>query len=79
MAHAIAELDGYWTEIVAIRVDETVARSAAALTHRHPLTGGDAIHLASALRVDDQELVFVAWDRALRIAALDERLAVAPA
>lgn len=79
MAHAIAELGDYWAEVAAIRVDETVARSAAALTHRHPLAGGEAIQLASALRVDEQELVFVAWDRSLRAAALNEGLAVAPA
>lgn len=79
MTHAIAELDGHWAEVVAIKVDETVARSAAALTRRHPLAGGDAIQLASALRVDEQELVFVAWDRSLRTAALSEGIAVAPA
>lgn len=79
LAFTIAELERSWDAVVAVRVDETVARSAAALTRRYPLAGGDAIQLASALRVDEEELVFVAWDRSLRAAALSEGLAVAPA
>lgn len=79
LAQAVAELEGYWAQVAALRVDDAVARAAETLTRRYPLAGCDAIHLASALRVDDEELVFVAWDRSLRAAALAEGVAVAPA
>ena len=79
LLQALGELDEHWSELVAVKVDDQVARAAGALTHRHLLRGGDAIHLASAMEVSDPELVFVAWDDALRKAARDEGLAVAPA
>jgi hypothetical protein len=78
LLEALGELDEYWDEVVAVKVDADLARAAGALTRRHPLRGGDAIHLASAVEVDDPELVFVAWDDALRRAALAEGFPVAP-
>lgn len=79
LVRALIELDEAWADVVALLVDATVAASAAALTGAHRLRGQEAIHLASALRLADAELVLATWDRRLRQAALDEGIAVAPA
>lgn len=79
LARALGELDEAWSDVVALLVDATVAAGAAALTGTHRLRGQDAIHLASALRLADSELVLATWDGRLRQAALDEGIAVAPA
>lgn len=42
------------------------------------LRAGDAIHLATALRLDEPDLLFASWDGDLRRAAGELGLAVAP-
>jgi predicted nucleic acid-binding protein len=79
LQRAIAEFEDGWARMVAVVVDLTVGTRAAALTSKHALRGQDAIHLASALRLDDDELVLATWDRRLKEAALAEGVAVAPA
>jgi predicted nucleic acid-binding protein len=79
LGRALAELHEAWSDLVAVLVDAALAGSAAALAGAHELRGQDAIHLASALRLADSELVLATWDRRLRQAALDEGVAVAPA
>lgn len=59
-------------------VDLTLARHAGELAQRHALRGYDAIHLASALSLDDPNLVLVTWDRDLSSAARAAGRAVAP-
>jgi len=76
---ALDELEGRWSSLATIEVDEMIARGAGLLAGRHALRALDAIHLASALRLEDPELVVVSWDERLRRAALDEGIAVAPA
>ena len=76
---ALDELEGRWSSLATIEVDEMIARGAGLLAGRHALRALDAIHLASALRLEDPELVVVSWDERLRQAALDEGIAVAPA
>ncbi len=61
-----------------IELDDTLIRAAADAAEVLQLTAGDAIHLASALTLDEPELVFATWDAELRRAALDAGLAVAP-
>ena len=76
---ALIELEGRWSSLATIEVDEMIARGAGLLAGRDALRALDAIHLASALRLEDPELVVVSWDERLRRAALDEGIAVAPA
>jgi uncharacterized protein len=78
LERAIAEVEDGWARMLAVVVDPTVGTRAAALTGSYALRGQDAIHLASALRLEDDELVLATWDGRLRQAALDEGIAVAP-
>jgi hypothetical protein len=43
------------------------------------LRGADAVHLASALALEAQDLVVAVWDRRLHDGATAEQLMVAPA
>jgi predicted nucleic acid-binding protein len=52
-----------------IGVDGDLAREAGELAEREALRGYDAVHLATALGVDDPDLVLVTWDRDLAGAA----------
>ncbi len=74
---AARALGSDWQEIDAIAVTEAIAESAAALALRRPLSGAEAIHLATALTLADEATVLVTWDRRLARAALGEGLAVA--
>ena len=74
-----ASLELRWEEIDAVDVDEVTALFAGALSERHGLHALDAIHLASALTVDDGQTVMVSWDADLRRAAEAEGLALSPA
>ncbi len=79
LAKAVSELEEVWSDVVALLVDGSVATRASSLAGRYALRGQDAIHLASALRLGDDELLLATWDGRLRQAALDEGLAVTPA
>ncbi len=72
-----------WAEFaVAIRPVELTAdveRHAGNLAQRRALRGADAVHLASALAIDAQDLVVAVWDRLLHEGARAEQLMVAPA
>jgi predicted nucleic acid-binding protein len=61
-----------------IGVDRRLSREAGELAERHALRGYDAVHLASALSVDDEGLVLVTWDHDLARATLDAGRAVVP-
>ena len=63
--------------MLALDVDETVARMAGSLAETHGLRGMDAIHLASASLLADARPVVVTWDAELRKAAQAEGLSVA--
>ena len=62
-----------------IGVDAALARAAGKLAEEYALRGYDAVHLATAIRSDDRNLLVVTWDRDLGGAALQRGLAVAPA
>lgn len=55
-----------------------VGHHAAELAAAHPLSGADAVHLATALALRDQAVVVATWDRRLSMAALAEGLDVVP-
>lgn len=63
---AFEELFG---ELVAIGVDEALAARAGGHAEDMGLRGYDAIHLATALELGDEEVVLVTWDRDLARAA----------
>ncbi|KSW30317.1 type II toxin-antitoxin system VapC family toxin [Cellulomonas sp. B6] len=64
-----------------LRLVETVPAvldEAARLVERHPLRAADAVHLASALVLRSPDLLVLAWDEHLAVAARSEGLAVLP-
>jgi predicted nucleic acid-binding protein len=68
----------YWAAVRPVELTEAVEDHAARLTAVHALRGADAVHLASALAIDDADLVVAAWDRRLHQAAVTEGLRIAP-
>lgn len=68
----------YWAAVRPIELTATVERHAGRLAQLHSLRGADAVHVASALAVSDDELILAVWDRRLHTAALATHLQVAP-
>jgi predicted nucleic acid-binding protein len=56
-------------------MDEALAREAGELADSLALRGYDAVHLASALALGDEEVALITWDRDLGAAA--ERMGLA--
>ena len=76
---AVRDLDGACAAIRLIGVDWHLAVSAGEIAEQHALRGYDAVHLATALSIDDTDLVLVTWDQDLAHAALSAgRSAVPP-
>lgn len=69
----------FWKSVRPVELTPDVERFAGRLATRHALRGADAVHLASALAVAEDDLVVAVWDRRLHAASVAERLAVAPA
>ena len=80
-AHATARrgADAIRSRLIVIELGAEVATAAAHLTQARGLKGADAVHLASALALEDPQVVVATWDRRLHAAALAEGLTVAPA
>jgi predicted nucleic acid-binding protein len=78
LRRAVRAIDELYAELDVIGLDEALARAAGALAERHALRGYDAVHLASALAVDDRDLVVATWDRALADAANAQDRAIVP-
>ena len=68
----------YWGSTRPVELTATVAGHAGQLARRYALRGADAVHLASALILEDPELLFAVWDRRLHGGARETRLQVAP-
>lgn len=62
---ATARLNDIWSELLVVAVDQSLLNHAAALCNTHPLRGYDAVHCASAIAVQDVDLVAAAGDRRL--------------
>lgn len=62
---ALGLLDRMWPEFELIEVDEAVTARAAALAHQFGLRGYDAVHCASAVQLDDHDLVVASGDQKL--------------
>lgn len=73
---AFAGLEALFGELHPMHVDELLVRRAGTLSSRLGLRGYDSVHLAAAERLADEELLFVAGDRALCAAAREVGLRV---
>lgn len=75
---AVADLEAACTAMVLVGVDWTLAQHAGELAELYALRGYDAVHLATALSVDEPDLVLLTWDRDLADAAVRAGRAVIP-
>lgn len=71
--------DGYWAATRPVELTDAVTADAGQLARQHALRGADAVHLASALAVGAEGLIFAVWDQRLRAAAAAAGFALAPA
>lgn len=74
---AVDSLDDLWRDFRVIEVDETVIRRGAELADRHALRGYDAVHCASAERIDAPDLVVASGDKDVLTACTELALATA--
>jgi predicted nucleic acid-binding protein len=65
-ARALADFEDLQGELVSIGVDEALARRAGSLADELRLRGYDAVHLATALELGDDDVALVTWDADLR-------------
>ena len=75
---AVKELEGACASMQLVGIDSELAIDAGDLAARYALRGYDAVHLATALSVDDADRALVTWDRDLGSAAVAAGLAVVP-
>lgn len=73
------ELEARWRGLDVLELDDAVALLAGDVSDAFGLRAGDAIHLASALTLQDPELTLASWDARLRHAAAEAGLGLAPA
>jgi predicted nucleic acid-binding protein len=74
-----SKLRRVWTQVQVIDLDEPVAIAAGDAAEAFNLRGYDAVHLATALTLQDESLLIATWDSDLRAAALEVGLRIAPA
>ncbi len=77
LERAVSELESIALEISYIEVSAELAASAGDLAQAHGLRGYDAVHLASAVLVNDEELALVTGDHELAAAAQSIGISVA--
>jgi predicted nucleic acid-binding protein len=75
---ALAEFRAEWPSFDVIELDQALAEAAVELAQSSELRSLDAIHLASALLLPREHLVFATWDRRQRTAAAAEEVSVVP-
>lgn len=71
--------EAMWSDIAVQPVSHSTIARAAGLAEQHTLRAYDALHLASALATEGDDLAFACWDRDLRKAAGAEGLRLIPA
>lgn len=76
---AAAEWEIFWSSMRPIELSPNVERAAGELAVLLRLHGADAIHLASALALESQEVTVAVWDRRLHAGAVTAGPPVAPA
>jgi predicted nucleic acid-binding protein len=67
--HSLETFEGMYEALLSIEIDEDLVRAAGRHATDLGLRGYDAVHLATALDLGDEEVVFVTWDEDLRRAA----------
>jgi predicted nucleic acid-binding protein len=75
---AVRAIDDLYAELRVVGIDGALAQLSGELAELHGLRGYDAVHLASAISMQDTELVVVTWDGDLAAAALACGYAVVP-
>lgn len=75
---AVRNLRVEWSSFGVIEADQQLIEDAAELVFRHHLRSLDALHLAAALVLPREDLMFTVWDRRLHAAARAEGLVVFP-
>jgi predicted nucleic acid-binding protein len=68
----------YWAATRPVELSAAVAAHAGKLASLYALRGADAVHLASAVAVGSEGLLFAAWDRRLRAGVTAAGVALAP-
>ena len=66
---AVATLEDLFAQLRIIAIDDPLARQVGDLASQHALRGYDAVHLASALNVEGDDVLLATWDNALNAAA----------
>jgi len=79
LRQAEAAWETFWAATRPVELGPAVTAHAGELAGRHALRGADAVHLASALAVGVDAVVFAVWDRRLRDGALAAGVRIAPA
>lgn len=74
---ALADFEELHAELVTVGVDQELAGRAGEHAENLALRGYDAVHLATALELGDEEVVLVTWDRDLARAAEEVGLGLA--
>jgi predicted nucleic acid-binding protein len=74
---AVASLSDLWRDFRVVEVDDFVTRRAAELADRCALRGYDAVHCASAERIDAPDLVVASGDKEVLGACAELGLATA--
>ena len=69
----------FWGATRKVELTSDVEQSAGRLASSHALRGADAVHLASALAIADDDLIVAVWDRRLHGGVLASGIRVAPA
>lgn len=70
--------EDYWAATRPVELSAAVTARAGKLASLYALRGADAVHLASALAVGAEELLFAAWDRRLRAGVEAAGIELAP-
>ena len=74
---ALGAFEELYAELVTVGVDQELATRAGGYAEDLRLRGYDAVHLATALELGDEEIVLVTWDKDLARAAERVGLGVA--
>lgn len=73
----LAAFEELYAELTTVGVDQELASRAGGYAEDLGLRGYDAVHLATALELGDEEVVLITWDRDLARAAEHVGLSVA--
>lgn len=79
LAESRLNLEARFARLDLVELVPTVVALAGDLAEAHRLRAYDAVHVASALALDDPDLIVVSWDRDVRRAAAGAGLDIAPA